>query len=291
MIIREFPRSTSWQTARRLALPTAFDANSVSTLFKPSDLSTLVAHWDANLGVETSGTHGAALLPAVDSWASQGQSVTLSATTTARPYLTTAPNGLAAIGLLRANDALEGGTADSGIDRMVSGTVAGDFVSLPATVFVVCTRTVDSAVFDRAFLLNPGNPNNGWGFSWNQNDNAMRMLIGTGSATAAVVMGTPSSPQTGTFFAAKFDNGASASWLEGTAGLTSSSALAIGANPTFQLSATTSSNRMQFWEILTFKEAMSTANRQKVEGYLAHKWGLAGKLPADHPYKLMLPTK
>jgi hypothetical protein len=24
---------------------------------------------------------------------------------------------------------------------------------------------------------------------------------------------------------------------------------------------------------------------QKVEGYLAHKWGLAGTLPASHPYK------
>jgi hypothetical protein len=30
---------------------------------------------------------------------------------------------------------------------------------------------------------------------------------------------------------------------------------------------------------------VTTNNRQKVEGYLAHKWGLAGNLPEGHPYK------
>ena len=28
-----------------------------------------------------------------------------------------------------------------------------------------------------------------------------------------------------------------------------------------------------------------TSTRQKLEGYLAHKWGLTANLPADHPYK------
>lgn len=30
--------------------------------------------------------------------------------------------------------------------------------------------------------------------------------------------------------------------------------------------------------------------RQKVEGYLAHKWGLSSNLPIDHPYKTVPPT-
>lgn len=38
-------------------------------------------------------------------------------------------------------------------------------------------------------------------------------------------------------------------------------------------------------EILIFRSALSTADRQKVEGYLAHKWGIAANLPAGHPYK------
>ena len=30
-------------------------------------------------------------------------------------------------------------------------------------------------------------------------------------------------------------------------------------------------------------------NRQKLEGYLAHKWALTAKLPAGHPYKTVAP--
>ena len=35
---------------------------------------------------------------------------------------------------------------------------------------------------------------------------------------------------------------------------------------------------------------LSTGNRQKLEGYLAHKSGLTANLPADHPYKTTPPT-
>jgi len=38
-------------------------------------------------------------------------------------------------------------------------------------------------------------------------------------------------------------------------------------------------------EVIVYNTALSDADRQKVEGYLAHKWGLTAKLPADHPYK------
>jgi hypothetical protein len=43
-------------------------------------------------------------------------------------------------------------------------------------------------------------------------------------------------------------------------------------------------------EILVFSSAVSTDNRQKCEGYLAHKWGLTASLPSDHPYKSAAPT-
>jgi hypothetical protein len=33
----------------------------------------------------------------------------------------------------------------------------------------------------------------------------------------------------------------------------------------------------------------SDVNRQKLEGYLAHKWGLGANLPVDHPYKTVGP--
>jgi hypothetical protein len=42
-------------------------------------------------------------------------------------------------------------------------------------------------------------------------------------------------------------------------------------------------------EIILFNIALSTAQRQQVEGYLAAKWGLAMQLPATHPYSAVVP--
>jgi hypothetical protein len=44
-------------------------------------------------------------------------------------------------------------------------------------------------------------------------------------------------------------------------------------------------------EILFFASALSVDDRQKIEGYLAWRWGLQGKLPASHPYKGKPPYK
>lgn len=38
-------------------------------------------------------------------------------------------------------------------------------------------------------------------------------------------------------------------------------------------------------EIVVTNGPLSTDDRQKMEGYLAHKWGTEGSLPSDHPYK------
>ena len=43
-------------------------------------------------------------------------------------------------------------------------------------------------------------------------------------------------------------------------------------------------------EIVMTSSVLSTLDRQRVEGYLAHKWGLTANLPADHPYKTVGPT-
>jgi hypothetical protein len=39
-----------------------------------------------------------------------------------------------------------------------------------------------------------------------------------------------------------------------------------------------------YGEVMYFNVQLSDANRQKVEGYLAWKWGLQANLPAGHPY-------
>ena len=42
-------------------------------------------------------------------------------------------------------------------------------------------------------------------------------------------------------------------------------------------------------EIIIVPE-LTTSQRQQMEGYLAHKWGLADNLPEDHPYKVVTTT-
>ena len=42
-------------------------------------------------------------------------------------------------------------------------------------------------------------------------------------------------------------------------------------------------------EIILISGIASLENRQKIEGYLAHKWGLTTNLPSDHPYKSVAP--
>jgi hypothetical protein len=44
-------------------------------------------------------------------------------------------------------------------------------------------------------------------------------------------------------------------------------------------------------EVVIVSGLISSSNRQKMEGYLAHKWGLAANLPADHPYKNRAPIQ
>jgi hypothetical protein len=38
-------------------------------------------------------------------------------------------------------------------------------------------------------------------------------------------------------------------------------------------------------EVIVINSLLSDDDRQKVEGYLAHKWSLTGNLPSNHPYK------
>jgi hypothetical protein len=43
-------------------------------------------------------------------------------------------------------------------------------------------------------------------------------------------------------------------------------------------------------EVVVGNGALSDGDREKIEGYLAHKWGLTANLPAAHPYKSLAPT-
>jgi hypothetical protein len=43
-------------------------------------------------------------------------------------------------------------------------------------------------------------------------------------------------------------------------------------------------------ELVVYNNKLSTINTQKIEGYLASKWGLQSNLPSNHPYKNLAPS-
>ena len=52
------------------------------------------------------------------------------------------------------------------------------------------------------------------------------------------------------------------------------------------LSRDSSAGSTHYCEIIGIRTLVTTTQRQQIEGYLAWKWGLQGKLPATHPYAL-----
>jgi hypothetical protein len=83
-----------------------------------------------------------------------------------------------------------------------------------------------------------------------------------------------------------------------TAGNTSntdSSAVGIGSSPIFsdasgQTSQASTQCNCSIAEFIATQSVLADENRQRMEGYLAHKWGLTANLPANHPYKVKPPA-
>jgi hypothetical protein len=94
------------------------------------------------------------------------------------------------------------------------------------------------------------------------------------------------------------NSSASAGWKDGSsvaaASATGITALNFNGVYAFGQYATSSGSNfvasMNLSEFIISTAAWSTDTRQRIEGYLAHKWGLTASLPNDHPYKSSAPT-
>jgi len=64
-------------------------------------------------------------------------------------------------------------------------------------------------------------------------------------------------------------------------------ALGIGANASGDFDI---GGQYQIYELILYNAYLDTTQRQKVEGYLAWKWGLQASLPGGHPYASAAPT-
>lgn len=94
-------------------------------------------------------------------------------------------------------------------------------------------------------------------------------------------------------FGSEFRAGSIRMRLNGGSEVATASTDTFLANLTLNIGRQYNSNNFcldgQIGEILFYRNALSAAQREAVEGYLAHKWGLSTSLPSAHPYRNVVP--
>ena len=88
-------------------------------------------------------------------------------------------------------------------------------------------------------------------------------------------------------------NGSGSMWFNGNSsgsgGMTTANFASVGYGIGTQAQTTTNETwQGNIGEVMIYNQALTTAQRQQIEGYLAWKWGLVSNLPSTHPYKYSL---
>ena len=170
------------------------------------------------------------------------------------------------------------------------GQTASDFtLNMPATIFAVFQNT-DAANETRAVFWIAPSGNQTYLYA---NTGTLRISSGDGSQFAASTPPLSSRTNqiitmaTGRFSTLLYQNGGvngagttvSPSRTVGISGATLTGQLGIGG-----LGGNSFSWFGHFCEFIIINNAISTTQRQQIEGYLAWKWGLQASLPSNHLY-------
>ena len=248
----------------------------------PADLADLVGWWKADA------ISGLIDGDPVSTWSDESASGwDATASSTDRPtYKTSILNGLPVVRFDGTDDHLALGAVDA--SRTVSGS----------TIYAVVRTDVTDSIIRYWWF-----GSNGTGFARTLANLSLNTRIGgrtlDSDSFASVAATTNVSASTWVLHGGVFDNanGTMAQFVDasadGTASLASSgttsntaaSAVMIGANA----DATASFFDGDIAEIVFVHDALGTSDREKLEGYLAHKWGLESNLPNTHPYRYSAP--
>ena len=263
-----------------LLIDTSFLWN--ETVWNPSMISTTL--WldaaDASTFTFSSGT-------TVNNWTSKSGGYVLTQSDNAkRPSRSGTVNGLPTVvfdggdGMSVANFDLRSAGQRASVFAVFTATSGGDQVILE--------HTANYAVNNGAFLLSRNAANNVT-LARFQTSGALYSTFdttGTITTSAKVYTGTIDGTLSTNELSGWIDgDGAGARTLNQNTNTDFTSAtLFLGArnNASFFLNG-------QICEIGIIPSVVSTLDRQKLEGYLAHKWGLSANLPSDHPYKTVGP--
>jgi hypothetical protein len=177
-----------------------------------------------------------------------------------------------------------------------SGATANTGTTLTSFAVVQLT-TLPSAVNQNMRILSLATPsNNDWDSdarvaAMNVNNFTVQNTIGVYRSTAQWASATSTVSSNTPYIVSSILNGSVAtSHLNGTLGprsLASTGTFAITSYAVGnQCVPTTEFLRGYLGEVLLFTSALTTTQRQQVEGYLARKWGLLTSLPSNHPYRV-----
>jgi hypothetical protein len=116
--------------------------------------------------------------------------------------------------------------------------------------------------------------------------NQLQAFRNAGLSTANISLDTPS------IFGSVFNGTNHIFYLDGTAASAVSSTGNFTSTPQLTIFNDSSSAGWtgKCSEFILGDTTLSSADRERIEGYLAHKWALTGSLPGGHPYKNAAPT-
>ena len=169
---------------------------------------------------------------------------------------------------------------------LMSGSIdygtSGEF-----SVFMVAVIDNINNVYDGIFA-NSGS--NNWQFSAGNTSQFNGSIDELGKTSLNLTGGPFPGPS---IYNAEFDNGVKTGWIDGTDRGSISGGNNITGTQTYRLFSNDGGNNMPDGAIAEYLivNDVSVDTRQKIEGYLAHKWGLTANLPQTHPYKETAPGK
>jgi hypothetical protein len=170
--------------------------------------------------------------------------------------------------------------------------------SSSSSVFLVMNESAGSTGFENIVTTGTGAAGQ-WGYGIGGDAGPSFNRLGIFDILQAF-FGFTATASTSSFLACFTSNGVSSVsvtaslFLNGTADtsnpvtaatVTSATGIVIGSSATF-----TEPLKGAIYEIVMLPSFADTTTRHRIEGCLAHTWGLTANLPADHPYKTVGPT-
>ena len=237
-------------------------------LWTPSNTSSTVGWWDAS-DASTISTSGSEVQSVTDK---SGNGYTLQRGTTGPTIGTRTLNGLNVFEFAGAN-----------YNTLENNSFAWDQAN-NALGFAAIYRLDDDGLTEQDFLLSGTNSSTRIGVR-RLTDQRWQILVTGGSITTTSALGTEPVTQ---MMVARFNAGSSFIRIDGvqdavgTIGSVAFSKINISGNYLEQQGVEGFIAEMVFFSDLT--------ETQKIEGYLAHKWGIDGNLDSSHPYAFAAPT-